>query len=77
MMAKTCDMECYIGKSVDEAESGVSMSVTQLLCISGEVNGVPVKFLVDSGASGNFISEHLVSEHDLHTVRSHERCKCI
>ena len=31
------------------------------------------KFLVDSGASGNFISEHLVSEHDLRTVRSHEK----
>ena len=69
----TCEMECYIGKSVDEAEPGVSMSVTHLLCIGGEVNGIPVKFLVDSGASGNFISEHLVSEHDLRTVRSHEK----
>ena len=32
-----------------------------------------VQFLVDSGASGNFISEHLVSEYDLRTVRSHEK----
>ena len=40
---KTCEMECYVGKSVDEAESGVSMSVTQLLCILGKVNGVPVQ----------------------------------
>ena len=70
---ETCEMECYVGKSVDEAETCVSMSVTHLLCISGEVNGVPVKFLVDSGASGNFISEHLVSEHDLRTMRSHEK----
>ena len=66
-------MECYIGKSVDETEPGVSMLVTHLLCIEGEVNGIPVKFLVDSGASGNFISEHVVSEHDLRTVRSHEK----
>ena len=58
---------------MDEAEPGVSMSVTHLLCIGGEVNGIPVQFLVDSGASGNFISEHLVSEHDLRTVRSHEK----
>ena len=38
---ETCEMECYVGKSVDETELGVSMSVTELLCISGKVNGVP------------------------------------
>ena len=73
MMAKPVIWNAILGKSMDEAESGVSISVTQLLCTSGEVDGVPVKFLVDSGASGNFISEHLVSEHDLRTVRSHEK----
>ena len=72
---KICEKECYVGKSVDEAESGVSISVTQLLCILRKLNGVSIQFLVDSGASGNFIHEHLVSEHDLRTVRSHKKMK--
>ena len=64
-----CD---YIGKSVDEAEieeAEADVSSTQLLTLTGTLNGVPVKFLVDSGASGNFISEHLVNEHGLQVVK--------
>ena len=45
---KTYEMECYIGKSMDETELGVLMLETQLLSISGKTNGVPIKFLVDS-----------------------------
>ena len=44
---ETREMECYVGKSVDEVESGVSMSVAQLFCILGKVNRVLVNFLVD------------------------------
>ena len=68
-----CD---YIRKSVDEAELGeaeADVSGTQLLTLMGKLNGVPVKFLVDSGASGNFISEHLVNEHGLQVVKSHDK----
>ena len=35
----------------------------------GEVNGIPVKFLIDSGASGNFINESLVEEHGLRLIK--------
>ena len=47
-----------------------NVAKTQLLTIFGEVLGVLVKFLVDSGASENFISEHLVSEYDLEVKKS-------
>ena len=49
------EMRCYIRKSVDEAEVDADVSRTQLLYIWGEVHGIPVKFLVDRGASENFI----------------------
>ena len=46
-----------------------------LLCISGTLEGFPMKFLVDSGASDCFVSTEFVREHGLKTVKTKEKVK--
>ena len=36
-----------------------------LLCISGTLEGIPVKYLIDSGASDCFVSNEFVAAHGL------------
>ena len=46
-----------------------SLTYSPLLKLKGEVNGVAADILVDSGSSGNFISEKFVQSHKLEKVR--------
>ena len=46
-----------------------------LLCIAGTLEGFPVKFLIDSGASDCFVSTEFVREHGLKTVKTKEKIK--
>ena len=46
-----------------------------LLCISGTLEGFPVKFLIDSGASDCFVSSEFVRVHGLKTVKTKEKLK--
>ena len=41
-----------------------------LLCISGTLEGIPVKYLIDSGASNCFVSTDFVAEHGLKTTKT-------
>ena len=68
--------EVIMGESVDWTETAkaeADVPRTHLLKLSGVVLGIPVKFLVDSGASENFISERLVQENDLKVVKSQDK----
>ena len=40
-----------------------------LLCISGTLEGIPVKYLIDSGASDCFVSTNFVAKHGLKTTK--------
>ena len=46
-----------------------------LLCISGTLEGIPVKYLIDSGASDCFVSTEFVTEHGLKTTKTKEKLK--
>ena len=46
-----------------------------LLCISGTLEGFPVNFLIDSGASDCFVSSEFVRVHGLKTVKTKEKLK--
>ena len=46
-----------------------------LLCISGTLEGFPMKFLIDSGASDCFVSSEFVRVHGLKTVKTKEKLK--
>ena len=46
-----------------------------LLCISGTLEGIPVKYLIDSGASDCFVSTEFVIEHGLKTTKTKEKLK--
>ena len=46
-----------------------------LLCISGTLEGIPVKYLIDSGASDCFVSTEFVEEHGLKTTKTKEKLK--
>ena len=46
-----------------------------LLCISGTLEGFPVKFLIDSGASDCFVSSEFVRVHGLKTEKTKEKLK--
>ena len=46
-----------------------------LLCISGTLEGIPVKYLIDSGASDCFVSTDFVAENGLKTTKSKEKLK--
>ena len=48
---------------------------TILLCIEGCLNGYPVKFLVDSGATDCFVSTHFVKEKGLDMNKRQEKVK--
>ena len=50
---------------------GISSAVRiwgSVLELAGKVKGRPVKVLIDSGATGNFISDHIVTALDLQVV---------
>ena len=46
-----------------------------LLCISGTLEGIPVKYLIDSGASDCFVSNEFVAAHGLKTTKTKEKLK--
>ena len=46
-----------------------------LLCISGTLEGIPVNYLIDSGASDCFVSTEFVTEHGLKTTKTKENLK--
>ena len=46
-----------------------------LLCISGTLEGFPVTYLIDSGASDCFVSSEFVRAHGLKTVKTKEKMK--
>ena len=41
---------------------------SQLIKFHGQLAGKPALILLDSGASGNFISSHFISKHNIHSV---------
>ena len=46
-----------------------------LLCISGTLEGLPVKYLIDGGASDCFVSNEFVAAHGLKTTKTKEKLK--
>ena len=46
-----------------------------LLCISGTLEGIPVKYLIDSGASDCFVSTEFVAAHGLKATKTKEKLK--
>ena len=69
----------------EESSTGLQIEVNRadvtntaqviLLCISGTLEGFPVTFLIDSGASDCFISSEFVRAHGLKTVKTKEKMK--
>ena len=62
------DSSTGLQSEVNLADDSKTVQVV-LLCISGTLEGFPVKFLVDSGASDCFVSTEFVRAHGLKTVK--------
>ena len=48
---------------------------TVLLCIAGQLDGIPVTFLIDSGATECFVSTRVVREHNMKICKKKEKLK--
>ena len=61
--------------SQNSQEDDASKYTSVLLCVENRVNGIQVRFLIDSGASECFISEILVEDNDMPWCKSWEKLK--
>ena len=58
-----------------EPQAALDETGTVLLCIAGQLDGIPVTFLIDSGATECFVSTRVVREYNMKICKKKEKLK--
>ena len=58
-----------------EPQAALDETGVVLLCIAGQLDGIPVTFLIDSGATECFVSTRVVREHNIKICKKKEKLK--
>ena len=58
-----------------EPQAALDETGVVLLCIAGQLDGIPVTFLIDSGATECFVSTRVVREHNMKICKKKEKLK--
>ena len=62
-------------ETTPEPQDALDETRTVLLCIAGQLDGIPVTFLVDSGATECFLSTRVVRDHNMKICKKKEKLK--
>ena len=62
-------------ETTPEPQDALDETGTVLLCIAGQLDGIPVTFLVDSGATECFVSTKVVRDHKMKICKKKEKLK--
>ena len=62
-------------ETTPEPQDALDETGTVLLCIAGQLDGIPVTFLVDSGATECFVSTRVVRDHKMKICKKKEKLK--
>ena len=62
-------------ETTPEPQDALDDTGTVLLCIVGQLDGIPVTFLIDSGATECFVSTRVVRDHNMKICKKKEKLK--
>ena len=74
-MVETEDTAQEYEETTPEPQDALDETGTVLLCIAGQLDGISVTFLVDSGATECFVSTRVVRDHNMKICKKKEKLK--